>query len=62
MDDRYILCRTKEHARECLNDMIIQSKKLGIVINEKKTQIVPIKRGFTFLKIRYVLTSTGKVV
>ena len=62
MDDRYILCRTKEHAHECLRDMRIKAEELGLTINEKKTQIIKLSRGFTFLKIRYILTETGKVV
>ena len=62
MDDRYILCRTKEHAHECLRDMRIKAAELGLTINEKKTQIIKLSKGFTFLKIRYVLTETGKVV
>ena len=62
MDDRYIICRTKEHAHECLRDMRIKAEELGLIINEKKTQIIKLSRGFTFLKVRYVLTETGKVV
>ena len=62
MDDRYILCRTKEHAKECLNDMRRLAVDLDLEINEKKTQIVKLEKGFTFLKVRYVLTETGKVV
>ena len=61
MDDRYIFCRTLEHAHECLDEMRIKSKELGLEINEKKTQIIKLSRGFTFLKVRYVLTDTGKV-
>ena len=62
MDDRYLICRTKEHAKECLEDMRRLAAELGLVINEKKTQIIKLSRGFTFLKVRYVLTETGKVV
>ena len=62
MDDRYLICRTKEHAKECLEDMRRLVAELGLVINEKKTQIIKLSRGFTFLKVRYVLTETGKVV
>ena len=62
MDDRYILCRTKEHAIECLKDMRRLAAELGLTINEKKTQIIKLSHGFNFLKVRYVLTETGKVV
>jgi len=36
--------------------------ELGIVLNEKKTQIVKLSHGFTWLKIRFFITETGKVV
>jgi hypothetical protein len=62
MDDRYLICRNKEHAKECLREMRKEADLLGLTINEKKTQIVKLSKGFTFLKIRYLLTETGKVV
>lgn len=34
---------------------------MGIVLNERKTQIIPMRR-FTFLKVRYCLTGSGRVV
>lgn len=36
--------------------------KLGIVLNRKKTRIDKLSRGFTFLKVRFYLTDSGKVV
>ena len=36
--------------------------ELGLFINPKKTQIIKLSKGFTFLKIKYILTDTGKVV
>lgn len=62
MDDRYLLCRTKEHAKLRLAEMREQAKLYDLKINEKKTQIVKLSRGFTFLKVTYILTDTGKVV
>ena len=35
---------------------------MGIRLNEKKTKIVKLSRGFTFLKTHFILTDTGKVV
>ena len=62
MDDTCCICRTKDEAREILDDFRKQSAMLKLEINEKKTQIVKLSRGFTFLKIRYVLTETGKLL
>ena len=44
----------KDIRRECA--------KLGIVVNEKKTRIVKLTRGFTFLKKRFNYGETGKVI
>ena len=38
------------------------SYEIGLFINPKKTQIVKISHGFTWLKIKYTLTDTGKVI
>lgn len=62
MDDRYLICRTKEHAKECLQDFYEQAGELGLEVNDRKTRIVKLTSGFTFLKFRYVLTKTGKVL
>lgn len=35
---------------------------LGIRLNDKKTKIVKLSHGFTFLKTHFLLTDTGKVV
>lgn len=37
-------------------------KRYHITLNEKKTHIVKLSHGFTWLKCRWYLTSTGKVV
>ncbi len=62
MDDRYIIVRTKAEAILLLEEFRILAKKYKLVVNEKKTQIIKLESGFTFLKMRYVLTGTGKVV
>lgn len=35
---------------------------MGIIPNPKKTQIIKLSRGFTFLKTKFFLTDTGKVI
>lgn len=61
MDDGYMLFRTKREAKEAMERVIDFSVKLGITVNRKKTKLVPIRRGFKFLKARHTLTATGKV-
>lgn len=62
MDDGYIIHPSKEYLAECLNDIRKICNELGIVLNEKKTQIVKLSHGFTWLKARIYLTETGKVI
>lgn len=47
---------------EILQEIRIICGRLGIVINEKKTQIIKLKNGFIFLKMRYRFTTSGRVV
>ena len=62
MDDGYMLHHSKEHLQKCLADLREICACLGIRLNEKKTQIVKLSRGITFLKRRFILTKTGKVI
>ena len=62
MDDGYIISHSKEYLvalRDHIRDVCAE---LGITLHEQKTQIVKLSRGFTWLKVRVFLTSTGKVV
>jgi hypothetical protein len=62
MDDRYLICRSKLHAQYRLDELIEQARRLDLEINPRKTQILPLSHGFTFLKIHYLLTDTGRVI
>lgn len=62
MDDGYLIHESKEYLQYCLNGIKEICSQLGITLNEKKTQIVKISHGFTFLKTRFYLTDSGKVV
>ena len=62
MDDRYAIFPTKEQAHEYLKEFREQSKLIKLEINEKKTQIRPISKGFTFLKYQYFVTETGRII
>lgn len=62
MDDAYILCRTKEEAKRILDLLFEQYERMGIIPNPKKTQVVKLSQGFTFLKTRYFLEKSGRVV
>lgn len=62
MDDGYLIHHSKKYLQECLVKIRAVCKELGIILNDKKTQIVKISRGFCWLKARIYLTPTGKVV
>jgi hypothetical protein len=62
MDDSYIIHRDKETLVKIRDALFVEYAKLGIIPNEKKTQIIKLSRGFTFLKTKYFLTETGKVI
>ena len=61
MDDTYIIHHDKYYLKQLLEDIIRICTDLGIHINEKKTQICPLT-NFTFLKTKYTLTDTGRVI
>lgn len=62
MDDSYLIHESKEYLQYCLERIREKCAEYGIVINERKTQIVKLTKTFTFLKVRWTLTSTGKVI
>ena len=62
MDDTYIIHESKEYLQQLLSEIQAICKEYGIFINQKKTQIVKLSKTFTFLKVRYTFTDTGKVI
>lgn len=62
MDDSAFIALEKETLWSLLDALRVEADKLGIVINEKKTRIVKLSRGFTFLKKRFSYGANGKVV
>ncbi len=62
MDDGYAIHPDKAYLEHCLARLREECSKLGLKLNEKKTHIRKITQGFTFLKIRYTVTPTGRVL
>jgi len=62
MDDSQTSSGSKETLRLVYDVIKSQSEETGLKLNEKKTRIVKFTRGFVFLKIRYIVTETGKVI
>lgn len=62
MDDSILIHHSKEFLQELYTKLKIMYKDLGITVNEKKSCICKLKHGFKFLKTRFYLTSTGKII
>ena len=53
MDDIYIISENKGHLKELLEQIKIKLSYLKLEINERKTRIVKLTHGFTYLQIKY---------
>ena len=62
MDDRIIIHPSKEFLQNLLDEIKIIAKDIGVFVHAKKTQIIKLSHGFTFLKTKYLLTETGKII
>ena len=62
MDDGYLIHKSKDYLKKCLAEIKYICNELGIVLNEKKTQIVKLSHCYTWLKVRFFLTDNGRVI
>lgn len=62
MDDGCIISESKEKLEICLRELRRLCAEHGILLNPKKTQIIKLTRGFTFVKVRFRYGANGKVV
>ena len=62
MDDSMTLAHDKGVLLKVLESVRALAKQLGIFINERKTAIIPLRAGFTFLQIRYQIFKGGRIV
>lgn len=63
MDDILIIHESKEFLEKVLENVIIKSQNIGLTVHPDKSHITPLRKGFTFLKIKYHFDiNTGKIV
>lgn len=62
MDDILMIGNSKEHLQDVVRAAKIELDKIGFRLNDKKTRITTLKKGFLFLGFNYHLTKTGKVI
>lgn len=60
-DDFYVICKSKEEAREILEAIRIMTESLKIQLNTK-SQIVPFKMGLCYLGFHHYVTSDGEYI
>lgn len=62
MEDIYVIHEDKAFLHRLLDRIKEKSKELKLFLNERKTQIRPLRSGFSFMQIRYSFTENGKVI
>jgi hypothetical protein len=62
MDDFYLIHESKEYLKECLKTIAELCAKMKIAVNMKKTRIVKLSDGVDFLKGKYRLLPSGRVL
>lgn len=62
MDDSYYISMSRERLWWSLGMIEARCASLGIVVNRRKTKIVKLSRGFTFLKKKFSYGRNGRVV
>jgi hypothetical protein len=62
MDDLYVIVPTKEEANYVLEIVNKKYTEIGLTLNTRKTQIVKLSHGFTWLKKKFYLADSGKVI
>lgn len=62
MDDSYGISESKAKLQETLKAITARAEARGIRLNTRKTQIVKLSHGFTYMKGKFFLTDSGKVI
>lgn len=62
MDDGFVIAETKQELQELLVEIKQTLGYLKLELNEKKTHIVKLSHGFTYLQIKYNIKPSGKIL
>lgn len=62
MDDLYLIHADKKYLQYCLSEINTFCGRLKITVHERKTRIVKLSEGVSFLKGKYILTESGRVL
>lgn len=61
-DDMWFICRTKEEAKYIIEKVMSFIKPKGLIIHPNKIKITYLTKGFTLMKIKFILKPTGKII
>lgn len=62
MDDIFIISESKEELLSLLTEIENKLSELKLEINKKKTHIVKLSHGFTYLQVKYNILPSGKIL
>lgn len=62
MDDGYFMCNDIDKLKQFVKAFEKKCSELGITLNKKRCHIVKLTKQFVFLKTRFFITASGKVV
>ncbi len=62
MDDGYLIHHSKEYLTKCLIKIQDYCNQLKIKLNIKKTQLIKLSKGFTFLKTFFFMNDHGRII
>lgn len=62
MDDLYVIDSDLLKLRSTLDEIKKMSEELGLTLNPRKTHIVALRHGFTWLKKKWYYTQTGRII
>lgn len=62
MDDGYAIHEDIDYLYLCLECADLICQEIGLELNRKKTVVVPLEDFYRWLKTKFILTPTGKVV
>ena len=62
MDDGYIICGDICRLKWLANVFVNKCQSLGIRMNQRKCRVIRLTKQFVFLKTRFFITDTGKIV
>ena len=61
-DDGYLIHPSKTYLQFCMMKIGELASSIGLCINWKKTHIIKLSHGFTFIKKRFIPTRTGRLI